>query len=155
VLRRHQGIGLVAARANGGGLWLGTSGHAASIPEGQPIPSKLALGPDGPSIANRVRTLMAQEDAGDIVLFGSEIDGKLVSFLRQWGCHNGFLGDQLDAFLATSPNLQLQLPAHGVPSALYRQLWQLRSGQKGAGAGTPSGDLVGARNHSTSEFTAS
>ena len=153
VLRRHQGIGLVAARAGDGGLWLGTPGHAASIPEGQPVPSKLALGPNGPSIVNRVRPLLAQEDAGDLVLFGSEIDGKLVSFLRQWGCHNGFLGDQLDAFLATSPDLHLQLPTQGVPSALHRQLWDLRSGGIEADAGTVSGDLVGAPNRSGSEIT--
>jgi type I phosphodiesterase/nucleotide pyrophosphatase len=127
VLRRHPAIGLVAARAETGSLFVGTPTHQAVLGPDQQPPAKLGLGETASELLPRLRALLAIEDAGDLLLFGAEVDGRLVSFLHQWGCHNGYLGDQLDAFAAVSPNAELQIPQSGVASSLHHQLLALRA----------------------------
>jgi hypothetical protein len=141
ILRRHQGLGLVAARSESGGIWLGTPGHGAALTPGQPVPAKFALGPDAASVVESVHTLLRQEDSGDFALFGAEVDGRLISFLRQWGCHNGFLGDQTDAFVAGSASLDLNIPPRGVATALHQQLGEIRFGPGSSGS-VPAGGEV-------------
>lgn len=128
VLRRHPGIGLLAGRAAGGALVVGTGGALCALQAHEPPPAKLALGLQGPELLDRLRDLLAQEDCGDLVLFGAEVDGALVSFLDQQGCHNGYLGGQRDAFVASSPSVELHIPPSGVASSLHRQLCALRFG---------------------------
>jgi hypothetical protein len=126
ILRRHPGIGLVAGRAEGGGLFAGTASAQAALGPDEPPPARLGLGEAAAELLPRLRALLRIEDCGDLVLFGAEVDGRLVSFLHQWGCHNGYLGEQLDAFAAASPNAELRLPQAGVASSLYEQLRALR-----------------------------
>jgi hypothetical protein len=129
VLRRHPGIGLAACRAAGGGIAIGTETHLAELASGAEPGSRLGLGEGGPDLCARLGALLAQEDCGDLVLFGAEVDGRLVSFLDQWGCHNGYLAGQLDSFVITGRGLPLQLPGHGLASSLHRQVSRWRHGE--------------------------
>ena len=67
VLRRHPAIALVAARAEGGALFIGTPGHQAAVGPGEAAPAKLGLGEAGADLLPRLRALLGIEDSGILV----------------------------------------------------------------------------------------
>ncbi len=132
ILSRHPGIHIVACRGEDGSTVLASEANVVQLPRGTSPPSRLDLGEKGQVIVERIGALLAGQDSGDLILFGKSVDGRLVSFLDQRGCHNGFLAHQLECFIATTAGLELDIPETGLATSLHRQLLSLQAPRREA-----------------------
>jgi hypothetical protein len=110
-LLAHPGIGLVATRAAGGAVHLESRGGRAVI-VGDAVrvlagESPLASYGTEPYVVRAVRDLVAQPNAGDLVLFGAYDGYDIISFDDQVGAHGSAGGDQTYPFLITPPWLDV------------------------------------------------
>ncbi|HEU4563011.1 MAG TPA: alkaline phosphatase family protein [Gemmatimonadaceae bacterium] len=109
-LLAHPGIGLVATRM-GRGVHLESREGRALIAGGrlEVLAGANPLTPYGTEeyVVRAVHDLVAQPNAGDLVLFGAFDGYEIVSFDDQVGAHGSAGGDQMYPFIITPPRLDI------------------------------------------------
>ncbi len=109
-LLAHPGIGLVATRVKGNVHVESRSGRAAIVGETLDVLSgENPLDSYGTEsyVVSAIRDLVAQPNAGDLVLFGAYDGYDIVSFDDQVGAHGSAGGDQTYPFIISPPEIQL------------------------------------------------
>lgn len=59
------------------------------------------------SIKDSVLKLAAHADSGDVIFFGSKDDGRLINFMNQKACHNGWALGQRDSFVLVPSRMEM------------------------------------------------
>lgn len=108
-LLAHEGVGLVATLEAGGAVRVESSEGIARLEDGQ---LSLLRGQNPlerygtePVALRALESLVNQDNAGDLVLFGAYDGYTIVSFDDQVGAHGSLGGDQVWPFLLTPPHI--------------------------------------------------
>lgn len=109
-LLAHDGIGLVLTISKNGVHCAGRGGTATIVSGAISIQSGTSplagYGDDSTTVA-AIESLVSQDNAGDIVLFGAYDGAEIISFDDQVGAHGSAGGDQVRPFILAPQSLNL------------------------------------------------
>lgn len=137
----HEGVGLVATLEPDGGVRAEGRAGVAIVRDGActVIQGENPLEPYGtePVALRALESLVRQENAGDLVLFGAYDGYTIVSFDDQVGAHGSLGGDQVWPFILTPPRIPLDGARLEDARDLYEAL--MRPYMRTARTGEPDG----------------
>jgi hypothetical protein len=122
-LSRSEGVGFVLARSSAGPVcfWRGKR-----YPVREAVPPPFAGRPDVALVIGGLEDLMAMPSAGDLVIYGSGVAPRHVSFIPEYGGHAGPARDEMHTFIVCPAAVALPTPITH-PVQLYEHFVKYRT----------------------------
>ena len=131
LLMGHPGIGWILLREGEARQTLIGKKGRATFRAGKLVSEKGMVidTPDHKRILAALGAFAAEENNGDIVIFGAvSPEGKSVSFESYWGTHGGFTGNMIRPFMITNhPKLIRDLNSHASMQTLFARIRSMRT----------------------------